>query len=674
MGIELTSLLSALLVLVAGSLCFAAVAWARLRATREALRAQLATQRAHFEQMERLAKVGSWISDTSSKLLDASPTYLELYQCSLAELPVTAEEFIERFVDPENGERERMRELLATRTKGQMLTGECRIRLKDGTRKWVHFCSEPIFGEDGAQRGHRGIVRDVTEEREAQRRLHETTMLLREAHRIAKVGHFHWELASDRLTLFDDFNEIFELPAAQRFDTMSQWMAYMIAASEKESVAQNMLRIAQGLPYHVIRRVVLPDNRTRYLEARGMPQRDVSGRVYAYRGTVRDITEQHTQLLQLTRSEERFRRLTELSSDWYWEQDAAHRFTFLSREETVSSKLPAKVVLGKTRWELFPQALSATEWAAHRAVLDARQPFFDLVTRSYAEGDPDPIGYFSISGEPVFNAQSDFVGYRGVGRDVTKRKLAERALAAKSAELLLANEALQREAARREQLEKSLLLVIESAMTRAGSQLHEELGQDLTGIALLAKSLEAKLRNTSQAAAGDAKYITDLVNRSIQQTRLLSNSLSPKIIGDGGLVPALHQLAADTRMRHQVEFNTRLDEGIQISDDIASRLLYRIAQDVVAFAVLHAGVSTLWISLRRGGGAVLLTVGSGRWQEGVQSSQWSIADAIAQRARTIGATVRSRHSNDYGNVVRISWPAMLAAPTSANLPREKSEK
>jgi PAS domain S-box-containing protein len=609
-----------------------------------------------------------------ARLFEASPAYLDIYECSLAEIPVTADEFIERLVDPENGERERVRALLASHTQGQTLTGECRVRLANGKRKWVQFSYEPLLGANGERIGYRGIARDVTEEREAQRRLQETTMLLREAHRIAKVGHFHWELSSDRLTLSDDFNEIFQLPATKRFETMTQWMEYVVLPSDKDVVAQNLLRIAQGLPYHVIRRVVLPDNRMRYLEARGMPQRDVSGRVYAYRGTVRDITDQHSQLLQLTRSEERFRRLTELSSDWYWEQDAQHRFTFLSREETVTTKLPAKVVLGKTRWELFPQALSASEWAAHRAVLDARQPFFDLVTRAYAEGDPDPIGYFSISGAPVFNEQGDFVGYRGVGRDVTKRKLAERALAAKSAELLLANEALQREAARREQLEKSLLLVIESAMTRAGSQLHEELGQDLTGIALLAKSLETKLRSTSQAAAGDAAYITDLVNRSIQQTRLLSNSLSPNIIGDSGLVPALHQFAADTRLRHRVEFMTRLDDDIQISDDIASRLLYRITQDVVGFAVQHAGASKLWVSLRRGGGVVLLTVGSGQWRSGVSSTQSSLSDAIAQRARTIGATVRTRHSDAYGNVVRISWPAMLAPPANATPPKEKSEK
>jgi signal transduction histidine kinase len=103
-------------------------------------------------------------------------------------------------------------------------------------------------------------------------------------------------------------------------------------------------------------------------------------------------------------------------------------------------------------------------------------------------------------------------------------------------------------------------------------------------------------------------------------------------------------------------------------------LLYRITQDVVGFAVQHAGASKLWVSLRRGGGVVLLTVGSGQWRSGVSSTQSSLSDAIAQRARTIGATVRTRHSDAYGNVVRISWPAMLAPPANATPPKEKSEK
>jgi diguanylate cyclase (GGDEF)-like protein/PAS domain S-box-containing protein len=128
----------------------------------------------------------------------------------------------------------------------------------------------------------------------------------------------------------------------------------------------------------------------------------------------------------LRQSEERFRNLTELSSDWYWEQDENFRFTMFS--DNLHRRLgPAmESLLGKTRWELPAQNTSEADWAAHRALLDAHQPFRDWQWQRI--DDDGNVKIATISGTPIFDAQGRFRGYRGIGRDITESKRSEEAL------------------------------------------------------------------------------------------------------------------------------------------------------------------------------------------------------------------------------------------------------
>jgi diguanylate cyclase (GGDEF)-like protein/PAS domain S-box-containing protein len=125
----------------------------------------------------------------------------------------------------------------------------------------------------------------------------------------------------------------------------------------------------------------------------------------------------------LRESEERFRHLTELSSDWYWEQNDDFRFTLVTRNDKTAQRFYADQGLGKMRWELPYLDVPPAVWEAHKALLQAHQPFYDMVLkRKDAKGD---IRIVSLSGIPLFDARGRFRGYRGIGRDITKHKRAE---------------------------------------------------------------------------------------------------------------------------------------------------------------------------------------------------------------------------------------------------------
>ncbi len=128
----------------------------------------------------------------------------------------------------------------------------------------------------------------------------------------------------------------------------------------------------------------------------------------------------------LRESEERFRSLTELSSDWYWEQDENLRFTMVSGNLVQQVGRSPDSIIGKTRWELPTLNMTEADWAAHRATLAAHRPFRDLEWhRLDAEGN---LHIAHISGKPVFDATGRFCGYRGIGRDVTRSRRREEEL------------------------------------------------------------------------------------------------------------------------------------------------------------------------------------------------------------------------------------------------------
>ncbi len=128
---------------------------------------------------------------------------------------------------------------------------------------------------------------------------------------------------------------------------------------------------------------------------------------------------------RLRESERRFRDLAELSSDWYWEQDADFRFTVMSGGVENKGKFVVNEALRKTRWEL-PIDLGEAEWAAHRATLEAHRAFTDFEYKiAVADGS---LRYYSARGEPVFDALGKFTGYRGTANDITARKRAEQDL------------------------------------------------------------------------------------------------------------------------------------------------------------------------------------------------------------------------------------------------------
>lgn len=149
---------------------------------------------------------------------------------------------------------------------------------------------------------------------------------------------------------------------------------------------------------------------------------DLSGRLLVK--TMKYAQERKAIEASLRVSEARFRSLADLSSDWYWEQDAQARLSYLSEGFTEKAGMDPKALLGHSWWELA-RAGAEADWDALRAAQDARQPFHDIVIRYPTDGGGSL--HISISGVPVAT-DGDQTVYRGLGKDVSARERAAAAL------------------------------------------------------------------------------------------------------------------------------------------------------------------------------------------------------------------------------------------------------
>ncbi|HEV3009183.1 MAG TPA: diguanylate cyclase, partial [Burkholderiales bacterium] len=338
--------------------------------------------------------------------------------------------------------------------------------LPDGARRYISVSGEPMFDSRGRFTGYRGIGRDISKQKRIQQLLkldHAVTLRLAEAQGAPQALNGALEAICDSLRW--DCSELWTPdaaagvlrrfaawaapgePGAARYVEGSKnlefgpgaglvgtvwqsgepiWVADYTAdprALRKELAEETGLRAVALFPIRADGRIAA------VLEFTSRRMRQPDNRLWQ---TLRAISTQIGQFLgraeaerAVRESEARWRALTHLSSDWYWEQDAGLRFTRLEgRQVAGGDPVLQRRLIGQRRWESGLEIHGG--WEAHRATLEARKPFHDLLMwRTMSDGS---VRYVAVSGEAVFNADGSFAGYRGVGRDVTEEKRAAQIL------------------------------------------------------------------------------------------------------------------------------------------------------------------------------------------------------------------------------------------------------
>jgi len=218
--------------------------------------------------------------------------------------------------------------------------------------------------------------------------------------------------------------------------------------------------------------------------------------------------------------------------------------------------------------------------------------------------------------------------------------------------------ALTEEIAERERLEREILDVGERERRRIGRDLHDSLGQLLTGTALAGQVLKEKLAGRSMSEAADASRIITLVEEAIEQTRRFSRGLDPVEIEGGGLGQGLRELAATTSALSSTRCEYQEDAPATIRDSVTATHLYRIAQEAITNAIKHGHAHNIVVRLEGRSGRVCLTVhddGVGMPAGGGRGQGMGLR-IMAHRAQVMGGSFELRAWPSSGTTVTCEVP------------------
>jgi PAS domain S-box-containing protein len=304
--------------------------------------------------------------------------------------------------------------------------------LPDGTTTWFSISGVPLFDSQGNFSGYRGTARDISAARRAEETQRQDFDFLNGIVDNIPIA-LHLKSVEGRHPVRVWNKAAQKLYGVTREEAIGRTVHDLWPAEDADRMyAADQALIQSGIAEDFPDRVAVTRHRGAiHVHMRKVALRDASGRVSHLLITAEDITERLAAEARLRQSELQFRSLTQLSSDWYWETDEFFRLTVLSGGETEENRQWISGFIGKARWEIDTSPDNQQLWAEHRAVLERRETFRDF---EYQRVDRDGrVSVLCISGEPFFDADGRFAGYRGVGSDITARTSIETALRASEA-------------------------------------------------------------------------------------------------------------------------------------------------------------------------------------------------------------------------------------------------
>ena len=290
----------------------------------------------------------------------------------------------------------------------------------------VHIISgQSRTDANGAFAGYRGVGRDITEQRSAERALFRAKQRLELALDGGNLAEFHFDAERGELSAGDGWVRFLghsRSPAV----TLGAELIAMMHPDDRVAYTEALVRALKGeaAVLEAEFRIRTRKGDWKWLHARGrVTEHAADGGAKRVSGTVADIDERKRAEAVLAQREQRFRDVVDASGEYVWETDAQWRYTYLSeRAEAVLGYARAEL-LGRKPRDFMPlgEPKAVDEWfAAHAA---EGKPFRDLVHRMITKSGG--VIWLSVSGVPVRDAQGALTGWRGTGADVTARKHAE---------------------------------------------------------------------------------------------------------------------------------------------------------------------------------------------------------------------------------------------------------
>ena len=482
-------------------------------------------------------------------------------------------------------------------------------------------------------------IGQFAERRQTEEALQTTAERLGRAQEIARLGSWEYDLESGTMVWSDQMYRLFGVDPEDFAPSVERVTAFL-PPDDRARFEAALARIRDGEDSFRLEHRLQPEGGAGRWMLTQAAVRDDDTRLV---GTTLDTTELKKTKRALQESEARAQAILETTVDGIITIDehgivesfnpAAEEIFGYDAEEVVGENI--KMLMPSPHHEQHDEYLRSYHETGHREIIGIGRE----VTGKRKDGSTFPM---DLAVSEV--ALGDRVIFTGIVRDISERR----------------------------RLEKEILNVSEQERRRIGQDLHDGLGQMLTGIGLLSQDLARQLQEEGHERAEDMVEITEHVKDADQYARDLSHGLIPVDVEGNGLPEALRRLANNAERLFNVDCTFQEVEQALVHDNTRATHLYRIAQEAVNNAVRHGEADRIKLVLAAGDEQIRLQVrddGSGFEDEDVTDAGMGVR-IMSYRARIIGGTLDINSALGEGTVVTCTLPRPAAdraagAPASA---------
>ncbi len=566
-------------------------------------------------ETQRTARMGAWEYNFETRELLWTDEMYNIYETRREDFAVTWHSMMAQ-CPPESKFKLNDAIARADATDGR-LDVEVEILTLKNQRLWVHLLGQ-MEKQGGRTFRALGSVRNIQEQKLAQIALENSTDWLKLSMNMAHMHPWRWDRATDALEFaMDDPTENLQ----RAFPAMKKLLS-RVHPEDQLAVRRGIERaFAQHIEVQEEFRLKSLNGRYRAFAAVARPLFDAANQPSGLVGVTQDITQRHESEARLRRSEELLRTTTTNTADTLLLLDTDLRIRFINRDERGMS---VDGIVGQDIAALLPEPARKGVTAKLRQVLHGAEPM------TYEFERP------AEAGTQYFESRAVLVREDGIGTgiSITVRNITER-----------------------RRLEREILEVSSRERQTIGRDLHDGLGQELTGVALMLRGLATRIQKECPDSVGQVNEIVALVNQSIDTARALARGLLPVNKERGGLSSALRALTDRSRDLYgfAAHFQAEVSEDVPLNEATASHL-FRIAQEALTNTARHARATAVTIDL---------TVTKSRFSLRVSDDGVGVGDAVRSgsgmglkimkyRAAMIGAKIEIVPNHPHGTVVGVT--------------------
>jgi PAS domain S-box-containing protein len=568
-------------------------------------------------ETQRIARMGGWEYSYATRELEWTEGMFRIFGTSPGEFEVSWASMIAQ-CPPDS--RQRLYEAIETAESSDApMDLEMEINTLKGERIWVRLLGR-IEKLDGLPFRAFGSVQNVQSQKLAQMALETSTEWLKLSMNMAHIHGWRWNRTTDTLEFAIVDGQMVNLPRV--FPGMKK---LLVRVHPKDRLA-----VRRAIDEAFERRTEVQqefrlkshDGRYRAYATVALPLFDAAKQPSGMVGVTQEVTARHESQARLRRSEELLRTTTANTPDTLILVDTELLIRFINRD---ACGVRIDELVGRDISVLLPQfARDSVIEKLRRMLVTGETATYEFEKNSPGVG----IEYFENRAVLVRD-DGNLTGISITMRNITERK----------------------------RLEREILEISSRERQAIGRDLHDGLGQELTGISLMLRGLEARVETNFPDSRDQVEEILGLVNQSIETARSLARGLLPVNTGGGGLAGALRSLADRSRDLYGLEVQCEVNLAPQYAlSEATANHLYRITQEALTNIARHAAASAV---------SVCLTVTGKRFELRVADDGVGLAGALREnpgmglkimryRASMIGASFEVRAHQPRGTVVCVT--------------------